>query len=220
MTITTESLNNIITISRGNIIKELDRESSLVSKGAYTKDGESLYDIVHIKQQEIDALKNIHEEAISNLVFILREHVLPEYNISSDSLFIAFNKSIYPLFIQPLTHDITLYIVSYILYIWLKNIYPDKAQIYEARMINIIREINNKLYYKNPPTRRQSNITTPPIESGDTTTTEEPLTTTTTTTNPLEDTTTTSEPEMGTTVAEPIYSTLSEAIKDYKNGKI
>lgn len=141
-----------ITIDKSKVAEALKRESSLVSKGAFSNNGSSLHDIIYIDEQEFSVLEGTYQDALSTVVSLTREFLTSDPHLSGDIVKLSLQKSD-PNLEEALTKDIYSYITKRMMAQWLSMVYPTQSQQYEGLATSTLSSINTKLYYKNPPMR-------------------------------------------------------------------
>lgn len=142
---------NII-IPKQDIATALGRESSLVSKGAFTESGSSMYDILYIGEQEFRTLEGAFQDAVSALVTVIREFLASDPTQNEQSVKFSLRKS-YPEMEDALKSDIRSYITKKMMAQWLSVVYPAQVKQYEQAAMTALHNLNQKLYYKAPPMR-------------------------------------------------------------------
>lgn len=141
-----------IVISKEIIKEALKKESSLISKGAYSDKGVSLYDTVYIDEQEFDLLSSAYDDALSTIVSLMREFFTSNPVKSGDTVTFSLWKSDAGL-VAALADDIHSYIAKRMMTQWLRTVYPTDSLQYENAASSVLSNISLKLYHKNPPTR-------------------------------------------------------------------
>ena len=141
-----------IKIDKNKIAEALKRESSLVSKGAFTNNGSSLHDIIYIDEQEFAVLDSAYQDALSTIVLMAREFLTSEPDLSQNVVKLSLQKSD-PSLEESLTKDIYSFITKRMMAEWLAMVYPTQSQMYLNAALSMQNHISYKLYYKNPPMR-------------------------------------------------------------------
>jgi len=141
-----------IILQKQTVKEALQKESSLISKGAFSDKGNSLYDTVYIGEQEFDLLSSTYDDALSVIVSLMREFFTSNPVITEDTVTFSLWKSDSSL-VSALRDDIHSYITKRMMAQWLSMVYPTQSNQYENAALNILSNINLKLYHKNPPLR-------------------------------------------------------------------
>lgn len=141
-----------IVIYKSEILEALKRESSLVSKGAFSNSGESLHNRIYIDEYEFKVVEGAYQEALSILVASTREFLAMEPEITDSYINLSLHKS-YPEMREAIKSDIAAFITFRVMASWLSMIYPASAPVYQQAAISTLNNLNTKLYFKAPPMR-------------------------------------------------------------------
>ena len=142
---------NII-ITKNEIEEALKRESSLVSKGAFTANGENLHEVLYIDEHEFKVLESAYIDALSVITSTLSNFFAIEPQPNDLGLEFSLRKS-YPEMESAIKSDIISYIVKRVMALWLTMVRPEQTAIYEKAAMAALNNLIHKLYYKAPPLR-------------------------------------------------------------------
>ena len=142
---------NII-ITKHEIEEALKRESSLVSKGAFTANGENLHEVLYVDEHELGVLESAYTDALSVITSTLCDFITAEPQYEGLTVEFSLRKS-YPEMEGAIKSDILGYIVKRVMALWLTMVRPEQTAIYEKAAMATLNNLVYKLYYKAPPLR-------------------------------------------------------------------
>ena len=148
--IDTISMNIIIT--KNEIEEALKRESSLISKGAFTANGENLHEALYIDEHEFKVLESAYIDALSVITSTLCDFLAVEPRLNELGVELSLRKS-YPEMEGAIKGDILSYMVKRVVALWLTMVHPELTAIYEKAAVATLNNLIHKLYYKAPPLR-------------------------------------------------------------------
>ncbi len=134
-------------ITREEIYKCLERESSLLSRTYIDDNGIKRYEHIFINEQDYTMLKGLFDESVQILCETLNWFV-KESSTDDTKAVIVFDSDP-SLDIQD---NMKNFIVSHIKARWVSTIMPDKKSYYEESKMTALKEIGGRMFFRKPPT--------------------------------------------------------------------
>jgi hypothetical protein len=137
-------------IDRANILNDLTMLSSMIGRDCYDGEGNSLYDVIKITEQDVDFLNNSLDDCLTILKGIVKEYYI---GMTSDSIRLAmpveFSDGLYKQFI----HSANDMLKNYVMWQWLLHteVAQSKAAVYQAKYEQDIHNVTNSLYMRVKP---------------------------------------------------------------------
>ncbi|MEG2151417.1 MAG: hypothetical protein RRY36_09385 [Bacteroidaceae bacterium] len=141
----------IINIDRTSLFTSIVSLSSFVAKVEYNKEGQSLYDVIKIKEQDRFLIEQHIEQSVLNLTTRLKEFVSNSTNTSITCNFpVSFNTTM----VDKVQDAATKYIVNQAFSKWLKLTIPDRVKEYEDIAEQSLTDMMMMIYYRQSPKKR------------------------------------------------------------------